>query len=1526
MLVDPTEDQLNAAKASAEQVYAATHQAQEIDAVAGEPASTTTGLTISESAIGTDTHAQSPLIITINANAKAGDIYKVTIPADNQLYTFDSVDSLGAEAGTTTTTLGTDGSHIITDTFATDTASTQRIKLNLTSPFLAPARMADVGKTVTKNVTFTVNGKPQTGVSFTQTVKPTTKLSTITMLHPDPSTVEQLLPNQNYIFGVSVNESDGIPYDDSFGTTNRASKVDNYGGTKIIIPVPTGFNLDSDSTAKMNAFTDGTTITQPGGKGTDVIINAPAGAGGQVGNNGILNSPEYQIVGAFDVSQTTTAQALTASGDVTFSQIINGDSTNNTITDSADPWKVTILPNNGGTNVGQSDVSPIAKGNSTGNSSQLVLDNIPSDDPENLNSFGFEFNSAANATDTQITINVPDGLDATSIQTPAQGITPSAYLPDTSSYKYTLTLANGETETGTVAAGTKVTSADGSAIRTAVFEPNAIAAGSFAEASDDASGFSVKGHLATNYDDNTTAVKYNDKLTSSINISFKAGDEHYERKASVNQTAVEALAIGDAYLVTRTNHQTPGNSSAGTLQIRYDDFGQGQNTNSVDEPTFYFVLPKATTVASVNSLGSMNDDPIHDSRYTPDPTGAQLTQVTGAKVSEFTADNGQTVVKIDYSGTGKIVDFSQVTGYWGAVTLANNPDALPGDYPYYVYISSSKTKLVNSTKPIDSSFVQNDPNAYLMRGEAGTGTWNISTASSFFNTSFAQGNTDATPVNPESGKNSVGTSDDKKTADMTFYDTIVYTSPATDAQDHNATAVINLPTVGDSKGSQYTFDLKGPITMPTNFTTANGDGTALNSTVLYSTTAQTFNTADTSPSTTGYVTADQIPNGDWSKIRSIMIQVSGIKPNTSTGRIAIAGKVADQTVDGKTITFNDMAGNTGYLQTAFYGDGSKVVVSSTDALIKIVGTSTVKARYHYVDAEGHDQYVEIPDLTQTVNDNVDTLKDYPKTKSEFNATDTALIPKGYQLETGTDNTVTRTIIDSGKKDGLAALGQVAHYYDDGDYVQYDLIGDSSLTVTYVDNDNKNQPVGNPVEVDGVTNQKGTYDVKVPDNYELAKGQADKLTYTITPDDTDNLTVNLVHKHTTNLPDGFTGTTTRTITYTGLPEGNPNPVSQPLNWTADTDEVTHVTTYTPIGNYPQVISPSIPGYTPNEASVAAGIDQATTTQPVDSSITVTYSANNADLTVTYVDTDANNKVVGTPETLTGKTNETGNYQVVIPDHYVLAAGQDDQVPYTFKAGNDTSDNLTIKLAHKLDRTTTISTRTIHYAVDDPSYTGTVPAPKVETITWHVVTDEVTSDSVATPDSAYDEVPSPTIPGYTVNPSQVGQQTVAKVATRDVPMYNEDVVVTYTPIAKPDGGGTPGTPTNIQKVPTPPENVPTDNTTTPGKVITKTPEPGEAVTKTNQNQSNGGSGTSVETGENAGRAETLSETTAGASSHSANANSTTTVLDNQVNPSTTNQQQLPQTNEQNQAMVGFGLLGMLTSLLGAAGLKRRKRNDE
>ncbi|WP_252904429.1 hypothetical protein [Secundilactobacillus silagei] len=482
---------------------------------------------------------------------------KLRFQKNTSLFTFDSIDSLDSAAGTTTTTTGKDGSTILTDTFATDTVTTQNIKLKLTSNYLPDAGMADVGKTVTKNVLFTINGNSQTGVSFTQTVKPTTNLSTVTMLHPDPNTVKALLPNQNYVFGLSVNENDGIPWID--GSTYRVGQVSNYGGSTITIPVPTGFTLDSDTTNKMNAFTDGTTITQSGGKGTTVTIYVPAKAGASAANQGQYNTPQYQIVGAFDVPQTTSAQTLTAGGNVTFSQIVNGDATNNTLTDQADPWKVTIIANQGGTDVGKSGVTAIANGNSSGNPSQLITNHV--DDPANLNRFGFTYNSAATTNDATITIAVPNGLDATSIQTPAQGVTIASYLPDTSSYKYTITLANGQTETGTVAAGEKITSTDGSAIRTAVLEPNAVAPGSYTDASTEASSFAVIGQLADKYDDNTTAVKSGDKLTSKIDFSYGPSDNLVKDHKEVVQTVQEALADGQAYLITRPNNQTPGNPS-----------------------------------------------------------------------------------------------------------------------------------------------------------------------------------------------------------------------------------------------------------------------------------------------------------------------------------------------------------------------------------------------------------------------------------------------------------------------------------------------------------------------------------------------------------------------------------------------------------------------------------------------------------------------------------------------------------------------------------------------------------------------------------------------------------------------------------------------------------------------------------------------------------------------------------------------------------------------------------------------------
>lgn len=1505
-LVNPTEEQLAAAKTSAEQVYKATQQPQEIHAVAGDPATVGTGaLTISANAVGYGTNAKSPLTLTLKASAKAGDVYQITIPADTPVYTFNQIFPLSGGDGTTVTTLNADGSHTLTDTFDKTVSATQQIQLTLGDNFAPQTTvMSDVGKTVAKTITFSINGVDQKPIKFTQLIKPTTNLTSVSLIHPDSQIVKKLLPDNNYVFAVSVNEADGV-VDDSWPTP-RVNSADNFGGSKITIPVPTGFVLDTADTGKVNGITDGTTITQPGGLGTNVIIAVPAGAGNQGHEQDVA---PYKLVGSFHVNQTNTDQTFTAKGNVTLSQIMNSDG--NILTDSAAPWSVTILADEGGTDPGASAAQAFAKGNSSIASDKLVLDADPSTEPAYLNSLGFGFDTAAEAKNAKITVTIPDGLDATSIKTPAQGITKSAYLPDTNSYNYTLTLADNKTETGTVKAGAQITPKDKSAIRTAVFIPNKVAPGSYTDGTDPIASFTVQGHLASKYDKGSL-VKIGDALSSTVKTSFDVNGRTLEKSASAVQKVVEAQALAQAFLWSRTNSSSPGNPSAGTLQIRYSD-PFGQTTNKIYEPTFYFVIPKPTTVVSINSLNWFSDDPVSDSSYVKDPTGAELTKVTGAKVSEFTADNGQKVVKIDYAGTGKNVDVSQVTGHWGGVTLANNPDALPGNYPYSIYVVSPKTKLLNTKAvpttdpnfnaktdaPLDPSFVENKQNVYLMGGENGTGNWNISTASAFFNTSLAMGNSNIDAVTE-------GKSDDKGSSKLTFYDAIVYTSAENNAQNHDAATVINLPTAGDSKGSQYTFNLTGAITVPKNYTTSTGAGDLINPVVLYSTAPQKFNATDTAPNTTGYVTADKV--SDWSAIRSIIVQVKGIKPNTSTGRMVITGTTKD---------FADQAGKTGYLQTAFYGDGVKVNVNNKDASIEIVGTSTLNARYHYKDAAGHDQYIALPDLAQTLNNNVDKIKDiYPKQSTDFSKADQQLIPTGYKLVTDTNGkTVTPIVIDGtgdNPKGSQTKIGDVVHRYNDGDFVQYELVGNTSLTVTYIDRDNHDATVGTPETITDTIGKTGNYIVTLPAHYVFADlKQATTIPYTLKTDTSDNIVIPLKHVHaTTNV------TTNRLITYTGVANNkNPKDVNQPLKWSVDTDQVNGVTTYTPTGAYAEVTTPTVAGYTPNKAKVSAGVDTVTTVKPVDSKVTVIYTPDRQSTIVEYVDDDNNEEVVGTPWTLSGVTDGTADWNTKNkPLHYSLAAGQAANGTYTFKADHNLP--VIIHLNHKIDYSTVTSTRTIHYVIDNPNYAGKVPATQVQTVTWKVSTDEVTGESVATPQGAYYEVTSPNIPGYVANPSKVGQQALGSVVARDVPMYNEDVVVTYTAISQnvpSNGENVPGNPTDTPtNTPTTPTGTPTDtpaNTPIPGKVVTNTSVPKTAKSRTEVKKGKNTAKIS-EAGKSVGNAKIV--------------RASISVKPASVKEASTSnhQQRLPQTNEQIDPETILGILGMLTLV----GLKRRKRRDE
>ncbi|MTV81573.1 mucin-binding protein [Secundilactobacillus folii] len=1340
-LVEPTASELQTAKNQSAQVYTQTLKPQTVIAVGDSD--TEASLTLSSPGVGYGTtNPNDQLVATFKVTAQPGDKYVITLPAATQVFSYKSVDPLAAAVGTTVVDTPKNGPVTITDTFNVATVTTQLIKIGLNDNYLAQWQAMDnVGKTVTETITWSANGGDPVPVTFTQTIKPTVNLTGVTQLFPDAGSVPELLPNTNYVFSLAVNEANGVK--DGGSTTSLVNLDDNYGGTTVTIPVPAGFKLDETNTAKINSFSAGhpdkTTITQPGGAGTDLIINVPVGSG----TENWRNEGPYKIIGSFDITQPATDTDYTADGGPAFSQIINSDG--DKLTATAAPWKVTILGvNSGGSAIGAGKATVSAHASEA----QLLLDNDPTDDPTYLSSFGFMMNAIQDTSDATITIKIPDGLDATGIQTPTSDVNPKVYLPGTTSYSYVLTLADGSTETGTVNAGDKVVPTKSSSIRTLVLTPNQLAPGANTET---AVGYDVTkpvtgpyqnlivyGNLAQTYD-NGDPVKYGDTLTSSIALSTSKSDAAADTvSATIVQTVVEDSSYGIGY--AKQSSTTPG-EEGGNFYVQGGNYGQV--SKKIFEPIFYFVLPTAVAVDG-----------------TP-------TALPGAKISEFKSNDGHTVVKIDYTGTGITVNTDDASKN-GNINVVNNPDALPGSYPYLMYIVSPTTKLTNKTRVENTSYTEGNQNAFLMQN--GSGNWQIVTASSFFNTSLAQGNTDPDPV-------AAGKSDDQGSSTLTFYDNILYLALEANAKDSQASIAINLPTIGDAKGSQYTFNLDGPITVPTNYTDVSGTGTAINPTVLYSTKPQTMLGTETAPDLTGYVPASEVK--DWSTIRSVIVQIKDIKANSSTGRIALTGTTAEP--------FATQAGKTGSLQTAFYGDGAKVSLGgSQDASIKIIGDSTIQARYHYVDQNGKDQYVALDDLKQKLNDNVDVFKnDYPTKVTDFSAADQALIPAGYSLVQDSAGNVDPKIID-GTGDGSAIFGTVAQYFYDGDFVQYELESNISATVNYVDDDNGGAVVGSGVELNGAANATSTWNLgKVPAGYVLVDNQPNVSvnsdtkdvtgTYTFTTDPKQTINVHLTH-HVSH----GTVQTTRTINYllNGSTTQVADPTIQTITWNSSTDDITGATVYTAQNPFGPQNTAVVPGYSAKLAEVAAEYPDATTTKPTDSSVDVYYTADPQTLKVTYVD-DSDGSTVKT-DSVNGETNGTGTYTAVVPAKYELAKGQSSTVPYTLTTGINA---ITIHLTHHFTTSAATTTRTINYLLNGT--TTQLADPTVQTITWAVRTDDVNGNTVYTAQDPYGPQATATVAGYTAKLAEVAANypdaTTSKPTDSTVNVYYtadpQTLAVTY-----------------------------------------------------------------------------------------------------------------------------------------------------
>ncbi|WP_054761291.1 hypothetical protein [Secundilactobacillus collinoides] len=330
-----------------------------------------------------------------------------------------------------------------------------------------PRPMSDVG--VNTYTITAMNGDTEVAsIPITQTITPTISMGNVTRTTPNLSELTAVQSGVDYIYTLKVNEADGVYNDGS--TSSYVNAAVNY-GTTITIPVPEGFTLNSDVTNSINGFSDETTISQPDGSGTNVIITVPKGSGKETYEGG----SGYKLVGSYDVAASESEQTLTASGPVTITQVIDGTGT--TITDeSENVFSETLAAS---TEIPDaSNISISMHGNSSSTSTELALDGDTTNDPKYLTTYSLTDNSAISLTDDlNLTINVPDGIEMTSLTVPAEGATTSQYLPGTTSYAYQLTLADGSIENGEVDAGGTITANYGSEVRQIVLTPNYLAAG-----------------------------------------------------------------------------------------------------------------------------------------------------------------------------------------------------------------------------------------------------------------------------------------------------------------------------------------------------------------------------------------------------------------------------------------------------------------------------------------------------------------------------------------------------------------------------------------------------------------------------------------------------------------------------------------------------------------------------------------------------------------------------------------------------------------------------------------------------------------------------------------------------------------------------------------------------------------------------------------------------------------------------------------------------------------------------------------
>lgn len=719
----------------------------------------------------------SPLTLTVHLTAKAGDVFKITVPKSTVTLRPVVVDQFqSAAVGTVAQTDNGDGTVTITDTIAQAGNYTQVLSYSPITNAQAlqsnQAVAAPQGQSYT--ATAGLNGSAQTSaVSFTESVTPTAKISPVTRVAPDAAKTPKVQANTNYVYQFQVDQSNGV-HDDT--ATQRVNSTFNVGGTTVTIPAPADFLLDSAQTRAINGFgeADGTTITQPAGKGGDIVLTVPANS--PVGN---ANQP-YRLVGQYALASGGTLGDEIVTRPITFTQD-EGTSTFTAQSNAATTWAdtvvdATIAPN--ANTHGLTNYSLSAGGNSGKIPAQLVKDDDADNDPEYVATFGFSHLGAANdVAPTAIKMTIPDGLKVTGVQLPAAGTTLTQYLPGTTSYHYLLTFADGTTKEGDQAAGTILkTTTGGAVVRAVTLTPNFLAAG----ATSGPTGIGLIGKVAALYGDRVNySVFIGDTMTTTINA---VGGQ---TSSSFTQTV--SAPLDEPQLYNSRQSSQPG--AVADVEDVNTLSGLGGDVDEIWEPNFYWVVDKAFTV-KVNAPGAMVW-----SRDTPDGT--------------------KTVVTISYSGKG----YFKSNGMGNLVTISNAPDAVNGTYHIQTYVFSARTKFPSTATnyPVVSPEFAAQTGMNDTAVNFGYREWPISSIAGTYATYLAQGD-DPTPQ-------PTGSIDKNSKQPLTFYTNVINTTDET----KDTAVLLNLPQTGDGQGSQYPFKLKGPISLPAQLqsTTTGGATTSL---------------------------------------------------------------------------------------------------------------------------------------------------------------------------------------------------------------------------------------------------------------------------------------------------------------------------------------------------------------------------------------------------------------------------------------------------------------------------------------------------------------------------------------------------------------------------------------------------------------------------------------------------------------------------------------------------------------------------